>query len=198
MWLYYVIVAVIFFATFAMCIQQGLWNNTLTTINILLSGVIAFGCYQPAATFLAAIGGEGFTYLLDFLMLWALYVVAFIVLHRVFSGMLSKTRMRFKYPIDMIGGPVMAAVAAWLMAGIVGASLHAAPFEEKAFGGVFVESGRTVATNPDVMWLNIAANLLGEDSLGRSGSDFSQGKYIKDFNKQRAALEKEKGLSVKR
>lgn len=196
MWLYYVIVGVIFFATFAMCIQQGLWNNTLTTINILLSGVIAFGCHLPMAKWLAASGGGGFTYLLDFLMLWVLYVITFIVLHRVFGGMLSKTRMRFKHPIDTVGGPLMAAVAGFLMSGIVGASLQAAPFDRDAFGGVFLES-RSPITSPDVFWLNIAERMLVPENLGTSKSKFTQKKYQSDFAKQRAALEKEESLKVR-
>jgi hypothetical protein len=187
----------VFFATFAMCIQQGLWSNTLTAINILLSGLIAFGCYAPVAS-LAANSLPGYTFLFDFLMIWLLYVVAFVVLHRVLGGMLSKTRMRFKNPIDTIGGPVTAAVAGWLMAGIVGASLHAAPFDDDCFGGVFLESGRSAMTNPDVVWLNLAGGLLSEDSLGRSGSKFTQAKYIKDFQKQREALAKEESLKVRR
>ena len=119
MWLFYVIIIVIFFATFAMCIQQGLWSNTLTAINILLSGLIAFGCYAPLAKLAVENGMGEYTYLLDFLFLWVLYVAAFVILHRVFSGQLSKTRMRFKNPIDTIGGPVMAAIAGLLMSGVV-------------------------------------------------------------------------------
>ena len=196
MWMFYVIVAVVFFATFAMCIQQGLWNNTLTTINMILSGVIAFGCYMPLANLAVDNGLEQYTFLVDFLSIWLLYVVAFVLLHRVFSGQLSKTRMRFKNPIDTIGGPLMAAVAGLLMSGIVGASLNAAPFDEKAFGGVFLES-RAPITNPDVLWLNVAESMMAPDNLGTSQSRFTQTEFMSDFAKQRAALEKEESLRVK-
>lgn len=197
MWMFYVIVAVVFFATFAMCIQQGLWNNTLTAINMLLSGVIAFGCYMPLAKLAVDNGLEQFTFLVDFLVIWLLYVVAFVILHRVLCGLLSKTKMRFKNPIDTIGGPVMAAVAGLLMSGIVGASLFAAPFDEKAFGGVFLES-RAPITNPDVLWLNVAESMMAPENLGTSKSQFKMTEYQTDFAKQRAALEKEESLRVKR
>ncbi|MCO6046016.1 CvpA family protein [Aeoliella sp. ICT_H6.2] len=197
MWLYYVIVGVIFFATFAMSIQQGLWNNTLTTINILLSGLIAYGFYSPLAKLIADKGGDSYTALLDFVCIWALYVISFLVLQRLLAAKLSKTKMRFKHPIDPIGGPVMAAVAGWLMAGIVAASLHAAPFDDECFGGIFLKSGRSAATNPDVAWLNLSERMLAAENMGSSKASFTQGKYIKDFKKQREAVGEQESLRLK-
>lgn len=197
MWLFYVIVTVVFFATFAMCIDKGLWSNTLTVFNVLLSGLIAFGGYAPMAKLVADNGGGEYTFLLDFLFIWTLYVLAFILLHRVGSAMLSKTRMRFKHPIDSIGGPVMAALAGWLMAGIVGASLHTAPFDREAFGGVFTK-GRSALMNPDIAWLNIMNQMMSADNLGVSGQEFDMQAYISDFSKQREALGKQEGLTVNR
>lgn len=198
LYVYYTILGAIFFATFAMCIQQGLWNNTLSTINILLSGLIAFACYSPLAKLIADNGGGEYTFLLDFLCIWLVYVIAFLVLHRVLSQMLSKTRMRFKHPIDPVGGPLMAAVAGWLMTGIVAASLHAAPFDKDCFGGALTKSGRSAATNPDVMWLNVCQNVFASENLGKQTPSFTQAKYIQDFNKQREALEKQESLRVNR
>ncbi|QDU54972.1 CvpA family protein [Aeoliella mucimassa] len=197
-YLYYAILATIFFATFAMCIDKGLWSNTLSIINILLSGLIAFGTYEPLAKLAADKGMGEYTFVLDFLFIWAIYVLAFILMHRVASQLLSKTRMRFKNPIDTVGGPLTSAVAGWLMMCLVAATLHAAPFERECFGGALVhQNGDSAITNPDLAWLSIAQTALNKDNLG-AGKGFSLSDYVNDFSKQRAGLEKQESLRVKR
>ncbi len=199
LYVYYAILGAVFFATLAMLIDKGLWSNALSAMNVLLSGLVAFGFYMPLATLASDNGMASFTHVLDFLCLWVLYVVAFIFLHRIASALLSPTQMRFKYPIDTIGGPVMAAVTGWLMTGIVAATLHAAPFDKDCFGGVFADLNRSsTLTNPDLAWLSIAEKMLSNDHLGSGRSKFSPGAYITDFNNQRAALEKEESLKVQR
>ncbi len=191
-YLYYGILAAVFFATFAMLIDKGLWSNALTTINVLLSGLVAFGFYMPVARLASENGMESFTYLLDFISLWLLFTVSIAILHQVLSGLLSGTQMRFKHPIDTVGGPVMAAAAGWLMTGLVAATLHAAPFDKDCLGEAFTREPPMV--NPDRFWLGMTENLLSEGHLGTSGASFSQEGYISNFGKQREALEKEEGL----
>lgn len=194
MWLFYVIVGVVFFATFAMCVQQGLWSNTLTVINIVLSGLIAFGYYSPLAKLIADKGGDSYAAVLDFVSMWLLYVIAFVLLQRLGAGLLSKTKMRFKHPIDPVGGPLMAAVAGWLMACLVAATLHAAPFEKECFGGIIAEQRSSTITNPDLAWLSIMQKMLSNSNMGAGGKEFDAGRYWSEFNKQREAVGKQENL----
>ena len=194
-YLYLGILIAVFFATFAMSINTGFWSNTLLAMNIILSGLIAFGYYGSLASLAADKGLGSYTFLLDFLSIWLLYVISFIILHRIFSGMLSKTRMRFKNPIDTIGGPVMAGVCGWLMTGLVGATLHASPFAEECFDGAFTyEDSASAITHPDWAWLNMTENLLSPNHLGNTSNTFSAADYKSDFGKQRAGLEKMESL----
>jgi len=197
MYFYYAILGAVFFATLAMYVDKGLWTNTLATMNIVISGLIAFGFYAPAARMAADNGMGSFTYLLDFLFVWVVYIVAFLVLYRIMSGALSATRMRFKNPIDTVGGPLMAGVAGWVMMCFVAATLHMAPFGKDAFGGVFADTTRSSPiTNPDLAWLSIADKMLSSDHLG-GGTEFSMQTYVTSFFKQREALGKEESLRVK-
>lgn len=194
MWMFYVIVAVVFFATFAMCVQQGLWSNTITVINILLSGLIAFGFYSPLAKLIADKGADSWAAVLDFTAMWLIYVIAFVVLHRLCAANLSKTKMRFKHPIDPVGGPLMAAVAGWLMACFVAATLHAAPFDKECFGGAIAAKRSSTLTNPDLAWLSIMNQMLSNENLGAGNKEFDAGTYWSEFNKQREAVGKQEKL----
>ena len=122
------------FAGLAMMVREGLWSNTISLINILVSGLVAFGFYSPLALYLDEQLSGQYTYLLDFLCLWLLFVVSMIVC-RVLTGFASTTRMRFKYPIDPVGGPIVALLAAWVLAGFTMATLHTVPMSQDALGG---------------------------------------------------------------
>lgn len=200
-WLYYGILAATFFATFAMMVQLGLWSNTITTINIVLSGLIAFGSYQAVAKLLVDnIDAAGqYTYILDFICLWLVYIVAFIILQRLLTGNLSRTRMRFKHPIDVVGGPAMGLVAALLTTGLVGSALQTAPFGADVFDGVFTDKNRTtIATNPDLTWLQLMEMGLAPQRLGTSNPPFRTIDFRRENNMMRQGLEAEESLRVRR
>src|SRR5262245_4026290 len=129
---------IILFAGLAMMVREGLWSNTITLISIIVAGLIAFGFYSPIVVYLDEQMTDGqHTYWLDFAVIWALYAVTFVVL-RVFTAAASKTRMRFKHPIDPVGGPLVAFIAAWVLAAFTLATLHVAPMPKDAFGGKLV------------------------------------------------------------
>src|SRR5262245_12426159 len=105
----------VFFAGTAMMVREGMWSNAIALVNILISGLVAFGFYSPLVIYLDEMLKGEYTYLLDFLCIWALFVITMIVC-TVMTSMASKVRMRFKNPIDPIGGPIVGALAAWLLA----------------------------------------------------------------------------------
>lgn len=199
-WLYYGILAATFFATFAMMVQLGLWSNIITTMNIVLSGLVAFGTYQALGKLLIEKFSQAgqYTFLLDFVCLWLIYIMAFVVLQRLLANNLSRTRMRFKHPIDTVGGPVAGLVAAFLMMGIVGSSLQVAPFKADAFDGVFTDRERSGTFHPDLAWLQLCETALGPDRLGTSNKAFRSLEFRDENNKIRQALEPEKSLRVRR
>ena len=135
---YWVIFCIIVFAAIAMMVREGLWSNTITLINIFISGIVAFGFYSAIVVYLDEDVTSGqHTYWLDFAILWALFA-ATMVICRSLTAACSKTRMRFKYPIDSVGGPLVGVIAAWVLACFTMATLHVAPMGKEAFGGKLV------------------------------------------------------------
>jgi uncharacterized membrane protein required for colicin V production len=204
MW-YWIIFGIVFFATFAMTVREGLWSNTILLFNLLISGVVAFACYAPLVLTLdEKLSGE-YTYVLDFVCIWALFVVSMILLSSL-TVMASRTRMRFRHPIDPVGGPAVGLIAAWSLAAMVLATLHAAPMpgREAAFGGALaygpgeVESASSFSS-PDIGWLRFVENVTQPTALGHSDKKgFSASAFVTIYGKHREQFSKAPGLRVRR
>jgi hypothetical protein len=127
-----------------------------------------------------------FTYLLDFVTIWGLFVVTMVICRAV-TGFASRTRMRFKHPIDPVGGPLVGLIAAWVLAGIVLASLHTSPMPKEAFGGSLVYSNSDVDSKsgllkPDLAWLRFVERVTKSDAFGHSGgSGFSAKAFVQIY-----------------
>ncbi len=107
------LLAIILFVCFAMLIREGLWNNVLTAVNALFAGLIASSLWEPLATWLEGFVPSG-TYLWDFISLWLIFCVAFVVL-RTLTDLISRTRVRFKKPVDSAGGILFSLWVGWVM-----------------------------------------------------------------------------------
>jgi uncharacterized membrane protein required for colicin V production len=175
-----------FFASLAMMVREGLWSNAISLVNILISGLVAFAFYAPLAIYLDEMLDGQYTYLLDFVCIWVLFVVTMLVC-RATTGMASGTRMRFKYPIDSVGGPLVALVGAWAMAAFVMATLHTAPMPKEAFSGKLIHSDVEIdsassLTAPDLGWLRFIDRVTRSDAFGHVGRDtFSPAAFVKIY-----------------
>jgi hypothetical protein len=185
-----------FFAGVAMMVREGLWSNTIALVNIFVSGLVAFGFYSPLALYLDEQLSGPYTYLLDFLCLWLLFVVTMLVC-RALTGLASRTRMRFKNPIDPVGGPVVAIVAAWILAAFTMATLHTVPMTQDAFGGKLMHSDSEVESQsallaPDLGWLRFVQSVSGSDSFGSGAKNaFSAKAFVKIYTDHRTKFGKQ-------
>jgi hypothetical protein len=107
----------------------------------------------------------------------------------------STTRMRFRHPIDPVGGPLVGFIAAWALAGFVMATLHMAPLSKEAFGGAFIYTdpdieSKSAFASPDLGWLRFVQRVSREVSLGTAGTDkFAVAEYVVAYQVHRAAFE---------
>jgi len=132
---YWIFFFIIMFASVAMMWREGIWSNTINLVNIIISGLVAYGLYSGIVVYLDEDVTSGqHTYWLDFAIIWALFFLTMLVA-RTLTGALSKTKMRFKHPIDPVGGPIMAIVTSWVLTSFVLATLHTSPMGKDAFGG---------------------------------------------------------------
>jgi uncharacterized membrane protein required for colicin V production len=201
--MYWAIFGLTFFASLAMFVREGLWSNAISLTNVLISGLVAFGFYSPLTIYLDEMLDGQYTYLLDFVCIWGLFVVSMIVCRAV-TGLLSRTRMRFKHPIDPIGGPLVGLIAAWAMASFVMATLHTAPMPKEAFSGGLVHSdvdSASAFSAPDIAWLRFVDRVTQPDAFGHAGRDtFSPAAFVKIYADHREKFGKAnaKWIAVRR
>ena len=108
-------------------------------------------------------------------LLKSVYSIAMVVC-RTLTAAVSKTRMRFKHPIDPVGGPIVGLIAAWVLTAFTMATLHTAPLGKDVLGGSLVRNDSDIAnassiTSPDLGWLRFFARVTGSNDLGFGKSD---------------------------
>jgi len=127
----------------------GLWNNFLTLINVLIAALIASSYYETVGGSLA---GElrDYAKITDFLAVWILFVVSFIVC-RMVTEILSSHKMEFDIVTEMIGRSVLSVWIACVFIAFTLFSFHMAPWHPDAFQKDPETS--TLGIGPDRMWL---------------------------------------------
>jgi hypothetical protein len=144
----------IFIGCVAMLWNEGMWSNAVTLINVTLAALIATNYFEPLAARVDRMMPT-YTYMWDFLMLWGLFAVVYIIMRAV-TDTISRQRVRFKMPVEHTGRILFAVWVAWIMVGFSTMSLHLAPLGPNSFRGAFGKkptSGNFLGMAPDRQWL---------------------------------------------
>ena len=200
--MFWAIYGIVVFASVAMMVREGLWSNSISLLNIIISGLVAFGFYAPLTIYLDEKLGGQYTYVLDFVVIWFLFAIS-MVIGRTVTVAASKTRMRFKNPIGPVGGPLVALLTAWVLAAFTLATLHTSPMPKDAFGGMLVGpadvSTASPFTSPDAAWLRFVQRMSAANALGSSRTEpFSAGGFVRIYEDHRSKYEKSPSVKVRR
>ncbi len=148
-----IVLVLIFVGVFASAMTQGLWNNTITLVNLLLAGLIATNYFEPVASFFDD-NEPSFTYIWDFVAIWLVFGFAMVFL-RFVSDYFSKVKVRFPVPLEKAGGIIMAIWVAWIALCFTTATLHTAPLARHFLGGFQQDPDTKMlfGLQPDRVWL---------------------------------------------
>ncbi len=176
---------VVFFAVVAMLIREGLWSNAIMFFNVMTAAMLATNYYETLANFIERKDwGRSYTFLLDFLSLWAIFSVVLVVL-RLATDKISRVKVRFKMPVEWSGGIFFALWVAWLMVCFTAFSFHTAPLARNFLFGSFQPeptSNTFFGLGPDRQWLAWMHTMSDYGSLGRRSDNDPPGEYVFDPN----------------
>ncbi|HAN97088.1 MAG TPA: hypothetical protein DCQ98_06480 [Planctomycetaceae bacterium] len=199
---------------------MGLWSNLVTLMVLLLAGLTATNYFEPLAAYLdkpvvggpAAIGSMGtYTYLLDFVCFWGIFLVALLLL-RALTDFASRHRIAFDFWTETIGRSITAIWVAWVFVMIAAFSIQLAPLPNAVVQAT-PDSGMFLGLAPDRMWIGMMQSrsrgalargkfseaLRHPDDAGSNVEPFdSQADLVYRYSSRRAALAQLSSLRVAR
>ncbi len=95
--------------------REGLWGNTLSTICVIFSFLIAVGWWE-SLTILLVGQVEQMLYLADFLMFWVIFLVSLAVFNEI-TMLLSRVKVKFAEPVEKAGNFVSLAILSVILLG---------------------------------------------------------------------------------
>lgn len=186
-----ILMLIILGATIAFSVRDGIWTNLIRFFNLLFAALIATNYFESLAQALENYASS-FTYLVDFISIWLLFVVSFVVM-RVLTDQLSHVRVWFPAIFDKYGGVALSVVLGFTMLSFSVFALHTAPLQPNYWGM------QTPATPVGAGW-GMFVKMESNGALGCDNSFGDTGDFYKRYHTRRQNLEqfvgKNKALRV--
>ncbi len=174
--------------------REGPWSGLIMLLNILLAATLATAWYGPLVQWVEP-KFKSYTFMLDFIAIQGLFCLILLVLRET-TDRLSRNRVRFRKPVELVAGPMIAAIAAWIMTCFTAATLHTA-FVPRNFVQPTPETRLFFGLAPDRWWLSW---MRGASTYGPFGSEkhaFDPNEdFIERYATRRKLLEEQKSLLV--
>jgi hypothetical protein len=120
----------VFFAAVAMTINEGLWNNAILLMAVVLGGLFGIFVGVPVGNLLVEQAGAdmGKAWYFVFAGVWGVFSLAVLVI-RLILERTSRVRMKFIPLVDKIGGPIVGLLAAVMFTSFVAYTLDRIPIK---------------------------------------------------------------------
>jgi hypothetical protein len=165
-------------------------------LQVVLAATVATAWYEKIVAVLEP-RLPSYTYQLDFVALWGLFCLLLLGLREA-TDRISRTKVKLRRPVELFGGPLVAALVGWVMTCFTAVTLHTAPVP-RGFVQPTPDARMFFGLAPDRKWLSwvhgstIAGPFAVPDSPFDKDADF-----IIRYADRRKRLEDEPGLRVNR
>jgi hypothetical protein len=124
-----VLIYFVFFAAVAMTVAEGLWNNTLTLLAIVICGPLAIALGYPLGLLLQEKIDKPVeqTWYFVFAGVWLVFFVSMLIVRLLLDRVASKSRMKFIPPLEAAAGPLMGLVVAVVFASFLTFTIYSIP-----------------------------------------------------------------------
>ncbi len=188
----------VFIAVVLVLTREGLWSGLVMLLNILAATTFATAWYEKLAA-LADGQMPSFTYLIDFLCLWGLFAVL-LLLMRLATDRVSRTKVKFLRQVELVGAPLVAVVAGWIMVCFAAASLHTAPVPRSLVQAEPESRSMFFGLAPDRKWLAWVRYSTKDGPFAHSPASAvvfdNEADFILRYADRRLKLEQAEGLRV--
>lgn len=153
----------IFFAGVAMTVNEGTWTNAVNFMLIVLSGLAAVAFGYPLGAFAQEKFQKPaeFTWYFYFAGVWLVFFVTIMVV-RLASERLSKVRMKFVPPLEMVAGPLMGLLVATMFTSFFAWTLLKMPIAAREW-----DINKAASWQQSTMqYLSAPFNTVGKSALG--------------------------------
>lgn len=190
------ILLAVFVTVTAALYKEGIWSSLVMLLNVVLAATVATAWYEKLVAVLEP-RLPSFTYLLDFVALWGLFCLLLFGLREA-TDRISRTRVKLRRPVELFGGPLVAALVGWVMICFTAATLHTAPVPRDTVQPT-PQARMFFGLAPDRKWLAWVrgATLAGPFAVPGSAFD-KDADFIIRYADRRQRLEGEPGLRVNR
>lgn len=148
--------------------NEGLWGAAHTFLCVLLAGLIAMNFFEPLAGFLDGLAPAYKSYM-DIIALLGLFIGMVFAL-RMGSEYLCPVYIGLPSTLDQVGKWAFGAATGYLMAAILLAALHTAPFPRE-FMGFKPERNNFFQMAPDRQWLGFVQYVTEKSFVGTKYQD---------------------------